>query len=71
MLWLKRPPTPPLLALAERSSLVSQYGDFGDFADEVGENADFSGTILGVSLKLGHVLGILRLSARKRHLTKN
>jgi hypothetical protein len=26
MLWLKRPPTPPLLALAERSSLVAQYG---------------------------------------------
>jgi hypothetical protein len=51
--------------------VVPQYGDFGDFADEVGENADFSGTILGVSLKLSHVLGILRLSARKMHLTKN
>jgi hypothetical protein len=28
MLWPKRPPTPPLLALAERGSFVPQYGVF-------------------------------------------
>jgi hypothetical protein len=47
MLWPKRPPTPPLLALAERGSLVPQYG-----ASE-GEHGGVKVLIVDATLSMG------------------
>jgi hypothetical protein len=53
MLWPKRPPTPSLLALAERGSLVPQYGVMTNFVlfwdHELADKPDFAGSVTSLA----------------------